>query len=382
MKLAFMLAMSIGMASFSTGARAFKLREADGLFCADGTHWSAHGCPNDTSCGYIQRPWRQLCNQNPANTAIETESIEWSFWMWVREGTLRNQHYSEHDHCVSPNDWRDSHSYMGNGTNEWDVVGSLPNGWIGRMSSDSTDVCFGSSHEHFVATDLELLKGAPWQEHPSPRTFHNCVGPSIFRDAVVLHELGHAYGLGHFNTVPTIMRTNAGPTGPCNQAAGWRYQPDADAMAGVLVHNGRNSNNVANIAATSQYNTAGGATTVDIPHDENYCGASTSFSFTLMNYYATAPDVRYQFVLVLEDTPAQWNRSNAVWQSSTFSAGSMTKGQMLLRAHSVAPTLANLTVGVVYRLWIILDPANILAETDGGDNVVPTGVRFTRKAGC
>ena len=381
MKLPFVLAMTACMAGFSTETRAFKLKDDNGLFCSGGTHWSAHGCPNDTSCGYIQRPWRQLCNQNPANTAIETESIEWSFWMWVREGTLRNQHYSEHDHCVSPNDWRDSHTYMGNGTNEWDVVGSLPDGWIGRMSSDSTDVCFGSSHEHFVATDLELLREAGWREHPSPRTFHNCVGPGNFRDAVALHEIGHAYGLAHFETVPTVMRAVFTPTGPCNQATGWRYQPDADAMAGVLVHNGRNSNNVANIAATAQYN-VDGETVVDVPHDDQYCGSSTTFSFTLMNYYAPAPDVRYQFVLVPENTVAAWDRSNAVWQSRTMGPGSMSHGQMLLRTHSVAPRLANLTVGVMYRLWIILDPANILAETDGGDNVVPTGVRFTRKAGC
>jgi len=364
-------------------SNAFVLLDGNGVGCTTSTHWNTHACPN-TTCSITNRPVRLVCGNT--NTPAEFSATSWGYWMWVRESTLNNALFINTDlPCSGPTGWLDQDSYSGNGLNDvtW-VSGTICDSADagGCMSSDSTDFCSPwSTHEHFVATDVRLKKTAPWNDPTADGHvgFMSCLSTGNWRERMAIHEVGHAYGLDHNNARPTVMRSVVTALGACNQAAGFHSQPDADAMAGVASLYGRNTNNLQNMSASPHFVSGStlGVTVTDVPA---YCGGTIPFTVTLFNYYAPVPQWRLNFIFVPDgQVPAG---GNIAWWSNNISVNNTPTNFNFAYNTSVEPSIFAFSYGVQYRLWIRIDPLNVISETDEGDNLIPTAITLTRGGGC
>lgn len=368
------------MASSGT-ARPFTFIDAEGN-CPAGMHWSVHSCQSSL-CTVTNRAFRTLCGAD--NTAAELDASAWGFWMWVREGLSKEAHFWEQGTCDSPadtGDWIDSGSFGGNDKQNFDWVATL-GGDGGRHSKDGTDICFFGDHDHFVNSDIRMARDGAWADAPngSRSGFLSCIATgSFFRETVMMHEVGHSYGIGHNDGGwPTLMRSSVGPTGGCNRATNFHSQPDADAQAGVVFHHGRNTNNVVNFSASPEF-MSGTTVTSTSRLWGAYCGAGFSLKITVYNYYASAPTWKYQFVVAPDGIvpsitdPVWWSPVNTVVNSQHNMNATVT--------HTITPPSNVLSPSVTYRVWAVIDAGSEILESDEGDNWIPTGVRLVRGTGC
>lgn len=365
----------IATIGFSPGVNAFVLIDADDLFCTVDLHWETHGCKSST-CTVHNESFTDLCSEN--NTSAEESAMAWGFWMWVRENALKHQNFWNQTVCSNSFDLSD-------GQNDVDWRSSLPGSDIGHAWWDDTDVCGFDGHDHIQEVDIGLLTPHDWADNDEPvfgnqhATFQACAYDGDFREDVAAHEMGHAYGIWHNDAIATTMNSS-GPARGCNMASGFHTQPDEDSQRGAVEFHGRNTNNIRNASAMIWYKDPVIGVTKTHIDNLNYCGASFTYTVTLMSYYASISSTLYRVMLVPEGVPPSFNPGNFITvqiinPGSSFS-GRFTSTFSLSSLHTL------LTPGVIYRLWIQADYTNLVNESDEGDNVIPFDIRLKRGAGC
>lgn len=369
----------------SSSARPFTLWTEHGPFCTSGAHWLVHGCPT-TECGYSMAPIRERCGVS--HTPAQKAALAWGLWMWNREGALTKQIFWQQEQCSSSWDELDQ-------TNVWRYTTSshpdFLNGKSAAVHMNTTDICGFSGHEHIYSFDLAIcaasgicgagagneVDSVPPLSPGNHDTLSNCLSPLNWWETTVAHEAGHAYGAGHDNTRANLMRSNATER-ICHVGDGFRVAPDADSMAAASFHQGRNTENIRNLAASPWL----------LHNDAAFLDTTSNFSITapfaflmrvdLQFYYARPLTfLRWYHCLVPETittpTPAH---AICIHETQRFSS-SMTGILSVASTVTVPPSL--MAPGQIYRLWTWVDPLNEVLETDEGDNWAPTGHLFRRQ---
>lgn len=108
-------------------------------------------------------------------------------------------------------------------TFSWRAMGNPGPGGVGGMSYVTSDGVMTA-----VASRVTLNSESDWVRRPG---FGSDSAGVPARGALLLHELGHAFGLGHVRDATQLLHPVAGPGSPTGFAAGdragfaWLYQP-------------------------------------------------------------------------------------------------------------------------------------------------------------
>lgn len=203
----------------------------------------------------------------------------------------------------------------------------------------------------------------------------------------VLHEIGHGFMLDHPAYPMSLMYTEGRRVLPCKYGARITSFPTPDDMNGALSTNGTNPSRP-NFSGTAQYIGNSGNVEVDMLYAPEYLSTtidSTEVTYTLFNYFRGGHVVEVAGYLIPTTTRPMGGAtgmsipSTAVFAGEDTILGSSNDGSWDMKVSTLFFWGSdNLQNQVEYRLWIILDPNNLITETDEGDNAIATNVLVSR----
>jgi hypothetical protein len=213
--------------------------------------------------------------------------------------------------------------------------------------------------QHYTEVDVQLkseTRSFDKSTNPVPSTHMSNT------TLVLLHELGHAMGLGHEDAYLATMNSHfgriAGPVGNANEV-----QPYADDVRGARAAYGNTCCPVGDVASSVFRRAAAGiAEPIPVPASVNR-NSSVSFQFTVMNRGTADQTFPVYFYL----SPTRY-----VHPSSSFFLGSTTISLQQGRATTGSVTLqipVNAPAGPQYLGWYV-DPLNVIAESNADNNGV------------
>jgi hypothetical protein len=323
-----------------------------------------------------------------------------AYWMWLREGGL-NPVWQWSATCAPFNtgtpgaSWFDGSDEVNN--NWYEITATINSGITagcpaGGGAIGCTGLDFASpSFAIIKAADIVVSRDFVWNT-VNQDTLRECLIPGGNHfEGVWLHELGHAYGIGHNDGVLATMNSVAGARRNCNLTQAYNDQPWPDDMSGMQFKYGTISGRH-NLAASPWFGSAAAQNISDpafktgIGTDVHSTISSLSatvtktFQYTLEKYWdGTAPDsVVVRFVLVPIGTLPSFNWTTQTW---VFPAGSSTRWMLdpittpMPESNSGRSTTITFQLSDVapgnYRLFLQVDPSRLIAESDEGDNVIP-----------
>lgn len=408
-----------------------------------GYHWDAHPCPGadcDPQLAWVTHT--PNCGQvsNTQDSLMRTyEKIEtvhaYNGW-WLPFGT-------SHFTMVLAFDASSGRcGNLGNGMLTWYTSYTDPSNGIGWTHPPGRDGLFqehddGRTTDHAVATLIEVRRAfglypgeysdpehearlaeqeesrwSPEHTPPAPITVEDCLKPYMTRRKVVMHEVGHAYGLAHNQAVPNIM--NDGLTGGKNMGTVctipdvWgniSHQPDGDSIQGLLALYGNSAASKLNYSGTPHLG-VGGSSIIDYVTDEaaDVIRCNLPFSvptarwrrnvtFTLYHSFGEDPhSVRLTGILVPSGELPRVDRRLGPNYITNPTEPEVEGGPWLDDAEGVYRhardfsfpfdmAQSSLAVNVTYRAWILIDRLNELVEVSRTDNAIPLDVTV-RRVGC
>jgi hypothetical protein len=220
---------------------------------------------------------------------------------------------------------------------------------------------------------------------------NDCLRLGNSAESAWLHEIGHAYGLGHRNTEMARMNPVQEFHKNCHLAQAVNESPWPDDLEQLFIRYDLYSDATTGVTASPFYRNAGGFAAIDQASylgsgTDTYVGAQVTFNLEkigLVNDVEVFWRVR---VLPNGSSPTfNWGTNSFTWPSgeATVQGGGVhtsyvddydlqtTLVQFNVLRSSMDPTL-------VYRVWIQLDSSNDHAEPDEGDNAIPTAVYVVR----
>ncbi len=250
---------------------------------------------------------------------------------------------------------------MGNGVNEMYFDGS-------EASGSTLAVTHINSHCYWLfgwnygldETDIAFNTNAGWTT--GSMNYSNLGSPYSFED-VALHELGHALGLNHENRWMATMNAiypNSGPLGYYEEE-----NPNADDRVGArnLYPDGTSEVDVAGSAFKETGTNAGTSTTISSPYyaargsyvnvDCTFSNLSTASQTFDIGFYLSTDSYITVYDTLLGMNYGAWGSSGT---SFTFT-------RSLYIPTWVAPG--------TYYLGFLIDPNNVLADVDRGNNIQP-----------
>jgi hypothetical protein len=314
-----------------------------------------------------------------------------ALWMWVRDGQSDTRLFYDNSVCGSGAEnggW-----FPHNGTNEiWYESANLVNS-SAMCGSSSAAACtplqvgacaWPGLHTDIFEFHMVVANDFP-QQVVNQNALAECLSTGHDIENLFLHELGHAYGIGHDDAVMNSMHIAQQDARNCHVAQGFSVFPFPDDTAGLMAHNDASP-------STAQFNATGtawylmsGASMTDVPTiTVPASGTLTipSFHVTIESMYSYPWTFFVSFVVVNDSSIPTFNWSANAWvytsvsTSAPITAPNWTQQVATLPVPSWTLPVTALTRGARYRVWGHVWSGN--AETDSGDNVFPTSIVFTR----
>lgn len=314
-----------------------------------------------------------------------------AMWMWVRDGQSDTRLYFDSATCgVGAEDggW-----FPFDGRNEiwWETASRLNSPDLCRSTSAAacTPARVGACAWPGLHTDIfefHMVVSNDW-----PRVVVNqdsldeCFNMGNNLENLFLHELGHAYGIGHDDAVMNSMNTVQQAHHNCHVAQGFSAFPYPDDTAALMRYNDRSP-------TTAQYNAAGTPWTwsngmsllnrLAVTAPASGSVTVPVFHSTIESMYPYTWTFFITFVVVSESARPTFDWASNAWSyTAVASAPAITAsswGQVArpLSSPSWSFPASALTRGVTYRVWGHIWSFN--AETDLGDNLFPTAITLTR----
>jgi len=311
------------------------------------------------------------------------------YWMWVREGTSDASLFVSTFDCGDGSGfgWYDDANELNDSW--WESTATVQTRCPGSTGCTATDeaLCIPWVNEstHIIAADT-VVSNQHTYSVVNQDTLVDCFRPGANHETLWLHEVGHAYGLGHDNAVIGVMATGNPQIRNCHVAQGFHNYPFPDDIAGLMKHHKGFSGTKRNWAGTPWSRLSGIDSFTSDSHTVTTNTKSVSVTFTVHSYYGTGASPNIRLHLVPINTPPTFNFQTKVWTLNSVQQGLLIPlSSFGIESRRVTQTAtfggSTLPVGS-YRVWVMVDANNVFAsETDEGDNVFPTEVMFNRTAG-
>lgn len=322
----------------------------------------------------------------------------WGSWMWRREGVNKVEVVYDGTWCVgwwTPGDTSWFYSGSNNRYGLDNMSGSSYaqspcNPSTGRLGCGvaSSSCGFFGWDQTYDSGRVAIRTDYPWAGDLID-TVDRCTSPGYFAEHVWLHEWGHLYGLNHFDGWMTLMNSASRGDHHCNVGSGYHSQPYSDETSGLnTLYVQPNIYTVRNVSATPTYIDSSGVAAVD-GSTQTRC-ASQMFdvmsNIMYMVHHAAIPGGLSLRLAVLAPgySPAP---ENTLWLGPTITIPSNwtfagATYQYPISASNIPGSVGGTDAIGLHRVWIQLDPNNAIAETDEGDNWIPTRWMLRRVDGC
>lgn len=327
----------------------------------------------------------------PSQAAQSRAAMADASWMWVREGVW-DSNISLSAACRSAPEtpaggWFDgSEEVFESWYENRSVVQSLcdnPN----AIACTDFDFAFPSFY-WVIAADTVLANNFSFWNTVNQDTIDDYLEVQVDSiEQTWLHEIGHQYGLTHTSSVMSTMERQSGFHRNMNLTQANNESPWPADMQQMRTRYELPGTHV-NLSASAW---SRDPSTTNEGRDEPATAFVTSAgSITVTVHYSlekffdgTIPSVAVKFFVVPINANPTFSWSTLHW---TFPAGgptwaidtSPTIGESTIRrTFSFAVAGSTLNVGT-HRVWIMVDPGYGWAETDEGDNAIPTGILIQR----
>ncbi|MBP6832900.1 MAG: hypothetical protein KA978_19080 [Deltaproteobacteria bacterium] len=366
--------------------------EASDFPCSGPLRW-----PGSYGPGVYNHPNYRMCHVLPTggDPGLDMPSIStavgWAHWLWQMDDMTYVPMFYQTSTC-----WADSVSvpdgnwFDDDETNQWSVdawQNTCPfyesNSYcmgLAARTGENTETCISFGAQYRLAADVAItVNPSATYTDENTDTVTECTGGGFFLDAVMLHEIGHIYGLQHNDAWMTTMNSAVGAM-VCNAGMGFHPQPMGDDIQALMHLAGRSQVGVFDLAGATSIRTAAGATVIQQGGFINACATSSvAVSFTSTNRYSQPGSFQWRYILLPSSTT---NPALSVWASSVIGSGSNQPG-----ATYQWPTTLNIphtvmAAGVTYRVWVQLDPSGLVSERDENNNLIPLNILGSRGAGC
>jgi hypothetical protein len=216
-------------------------------------------------------------------------------------------------------------------------------------------------------------------------------------ETVLLHEIGHLYGLDHTSSTINVMHEYAGMCNKNYHLGSGRnnfFWPNDNSQMRARYESGSPSGR-RNFTASTFYIDAGGSFNRDTPVlvqiSASNPNAVIPVKYSFERFFAASGGaIIVQFRWVPGTNSPTYNSTTKTYtwpaNTSTYTTRLHTtpSGAVVdnttLQMTNVNVTRAELPVasGTLYRLWMHVDFSSISTETDEGDNMIPTGYTVVR----
>lgn len=315
----------------------------------------------------------------------------WAHWMWYREGLSSVGLQWTNTTCIGLNardtSWR---------TSSWDTkyhvdsfIGyGLASNTVGRTDFDHWCSFFGAED---LIRDARVLVRTQDAQFTSGYSFGAqnslaaCLSSGLSVEFIWSHEVGHAYGLDHNDAWQTLMNTFSQGQHHCNVGAGFHQQPFSDETQFMeTVYRRTDFGTRYNISGTPMFwnGTIYTAASALLSVCRQSGSVSVTPTFTYMNHYDALPSSpKYRVALTSASLTAPPTASDIIWVSAPYTIPATAAGATYNYSYSFSiPGYAVPTTGA--RVWLQLDPNQLITETDEGDNLVPTNILITGVSSC
>lgn len=371
--------------------------ETPGTYCAPGAvHWAR---PADGQVRYVDLwdrcvtwPTMGLAMFPTVRTMTTSEWFAagaWAHWMYYREArTSVALRWQSTQYCLSNPPPGSAWVTSGPG-NQYglDHISSCLNSSALGCAWASSSCYLTGTQQTIDWANVAMAVNQNWQKEQI-NTLADCLNVGNYGETTWSHEAGHMYGFVHNDGWMTAMNSVSTGHHLCNVGAGFHTQPYADESQGMITMYPRwSAGSQRNVSGTPFFWQTYG-TTVSISQGAFAACSNVTFPvrFTWMNHYEAIPSPGIGMRLaavplnVTQPTAAQatWTGSYVVIPTSHTFPGATYEQQFNVTVNPlyVAPS------GTAVRIWVHMDPYNLIAETDEGDNFVPTGVILMRGASC
>lgn len=209
-------------------------------------------------------------------------------------------------------------------------------------------------------------------------------------EQIYLHEVGHKYGLDHYDANITIMNT----VGACQRnynlarASGNFFWPNDNAQMRARGEVATGSSTRKNYTASIWFRNTQSKVVRDTMRTDAVPAAGNfgeSITYSLERFFTASTAALYvQFRWVPQTSTPSFNATTHVWTWPTNTSTDTwdydvvptgTADTTTRRTYNIVMTRADFpAAATIYRLWMFVDPLGIHAETDEGDNMIPTPI--------
>ena len=372
-------------------ASAYVLDEGT-IMCAGNSQWKP---PADPTSSYRYVPVRPMCYTrswptNPAATATNVASAtHWAFNQWSQEGLSSVRLYYSYacrddGRTSSDGSWFDD----GNEGSEiwWSPSSDYDNGSCGNWGCTQWDreFCLFSGDNEYLATDIDInMNGALGAGIISVEsdTMARCLSNQLVTEDIIMHEIGHAYGLMHNDAWLTTMNsTVSSGNRKCDFGDGWHLKPWSDESQGMMaMYDQGLSEYLVDVSGSHRFGPSGGLGETRLI--EFFCQSTgsvllngtptTPFRWTFANHYDNPGGFYFRYHLVPSATstdPVGSSGYSSGWYA--YSSASTFPGASFSVTAAFNADTRVMTAGI-YRVWIQLLPLSG-TNMDPGDDLFPT----------
>jgi hypothetical protein len=342
-------------------------------------------------------PMRYPCyNQSSVpNFSSFQDATAWAYWMWVRDGQSTAQLYLDLSSCDnrfsgSSNgawfQWYDTNAdvWYDTSTNVSELSGNTI-GYTKYTYTPAPWVCpLVPGYPQLISEmDIAIRTDWNWSGRFAVNTINDCLTLAIYVEQLALHEVGHAYGMNHFDAWMATMNTFLDGSHHCNVGSGFHTEPYADDSQAMMSRYRKNAGTVRNLSAIPFAPDMNGVTNLDpLNIMGNVCSTVTvQQKLSYFNHYDAVTSFPMRFELYPSSVTNPIGVTPTFAGTTSYWSGGQAGATYGVNMSVQVPHTA-LTPGVQYRVWIRVDPHNTYVESDEGDNFVPFRTFLTRDTRC
>jgi len=313
-------------------------------------------------------------------------AMAWAHWMWYRWGGVTAYLWldTQGSHACSYGQWWDN----GNEINE---IWFRERGISGAAASEYTDhaTCFTPGTNRTLASDISINHVTAWTI-VQQNTMERCFSGNLAVEQVMVHELGHSYGLQHDESRISVMNVARPQARNCDVASGYHAYPMPDDYQGYLQYHKNYSGTRFNVAGTPWYK-KGGVGKIDqtnTPLKVSSLTAELQMDYTIHSYFAHAwgggtAQYGITFRAIPVNTTPVFDHSNLTWSKPgvlipDYILATLPGWHSKYMSHTVTVTRNLLPTARKYRIWVYMDSASQVAEVEEADNLFPTQYTLER----